>query len=245
MLLHIGCLTRLAPSGLSAFDRKRNSLSRPAQLKTVAEGRNFNQNPPPNNRANNRSRKGASIENKKRRKGRPAWTRKPDDTPFRDGNRDRLVGLLTERAARTLCYYLSETNLNVHHWLMSYMQRNPIPRSGGWDDVSGETFLRNLLSMPLEHAKWTTGRDPLYDNIPGCGVDPRNLAQRVMAIRSQLALEFIEDLRDVSEENSTLLRESLVTSLSMSFDSLPVAEKPVANKDSSISAESKDRSSPV
>ena len=29
-------------------------------------------------------------------------------------------------------------------------------QSGGWDDVSGETFLRNLLSMPLEHAKWTT-----------------------------------------------------------------------------------------
>lgn len=66
-----------------------------------------------------------------------------------------------------------------------------------------------------------------------------------LQIRSQLAVEFIEDLRDVSEENSTLLRESLVTSLSMSFDSLPVAEKPVANKDRSISAESKDRSSPV
>ncbi len=26
------------------------------------------------------------------------------------------------------------------------------------------------------------GRDPLYDNIPGCGVDPRNLAQRIMAV---------------------------------------------------------------
>jgi len=32
------------------------------------------------------------------------------------------------RAARTLCYYLSETNLNVHHWLMTYMQKYPIPR---------------------------------------------------------------------------------------------------------------------
>lgn len=61
-----------------------------------------------------------------------------------------------------------------------------------------------------------------------------------LQIRSQLAVEFIEDLRDVSEENSTLLRESLVTSLSMSFDSLPVAEK-----DSSVSADSKDRSSSV
>ena len=26
------------------------------------------------------------------------------------------------------------------------------------------------------------GRDPLYDNIPGCGVDPRGLAQRIMAV---------------------------------------------------------------
>lgn len=29
-------------------------------------------------------------------------------------------------------------------------------QSGAWDDVSGESFLRNLLCMPLEHAKWTT-----------------------------------------------------------------------------------------
>ena len=46
-----------------------------------------------------------------------------------------------------------------------------------------------------------------------------------MQIRSQVAVEFIEDLKEVSEENSLLLRESLVTSLSLSFDSLPVADK--------------------
>lgn len=44
-------------------------------------------------------------------------------------------------------------------------------------------------------------------------------------IRSHIASEMIEDLKQVSEENSTLLRESLVTSLSMSFDDLPVADK--------------------
>eukprot|EP01024_Parvocaulis_polyphysoides_P045979 TRINITY_DN4315_c0_g2_i2.p1 TRINITY_DN4315_c0_g2~~TRINITY_DN4315_c0_g2_i2.p1 ORF type:complete len:112 (-),score=13.87 TRINITY_DN4315_c0_g2_i2:38-373(-) len=60
---------------------------------------------------------GDKSENKKRRKGRPAWTRSPDDTPYRDGNRDRLIGLLTLRAAHTLCYYLSETNPNVYGWL--------------------------------------------------------------------------------------------------------------------------------
>lgn len=41
--------------------------------------------------------RGASYESGTRRKGRPAWQRSPDDTPLRDGNRDRLVGLLTDR----------------------------------------------------------------------------------------------------------------------------------------------------
>lgn len=42
------------------------------------------------------SGKGKMTE-KNRRRGRPAWQRSPDDTPMRDGNRDRLIGLLTER----------------------------------------------------------------------------------------------------------------------------------------------------
>ena len=29
-------------------------------------------------------------------------------------------------------------------------------QQGAWDDISGETFLRNLLAMPLDHAKWST-----------------------------------------------------------------------------------------
>ena len=49
-----------------------------------------------------RSQKGDSFERVGRRRGRPAWTRNPDDSPLRDGNRDRLIGLLTERAAKTL-----------------------------------------------------------------------------------------------------------------------------------------------
>lgn len=44
-----------------------------------------------------RSGKGKSYTNSNRRKGRPAWQRSPDDTPLRDGNRDRLMGLLTDR----------------------------------------------------------------------------------------------------------------------------------------------------
>lgn len=44
-----------------------------------------------------RSNRGKSYTNSNRRKGRPAWQRSPDDTPLRDGNRDRLMGLLTDR----------------------------------------------------------------------------------------------------------------------------------------------------
>ena len=51
--------------------------------------------PPNDNRA--RSHKGQNFEDKKRRRGRPAHLRSPYDTPLRDGNRDRLIGLLTDR----------------------------------------------------------------------------------------------------------------------------------------------------
>jgi len=105
-----------------------------------------------------------------------------------------------------------ETNLNVHHWLMAFMQKHPIPRvrllllgtvceacraahrvchtvlgmtwlqqtpmhasavhcvrfdkpcpawvqqDGAWDDVSGETFLRTLLTMPIQEAKYSVVR---------------------------------------------------------------------------------------
>lgn len=44
-----------------------------------------------------RSNKGSSYSNKTRRRGRAAWLRSPEDSPLRDGNRDRLMGLLTDR----------------------------------------------------------------------------------------------------------------------------------------------------
>lgn len=165
-------------------------------------------------RSSNNSR-GGSYENKNRRKGRPAWQRSPDDTPLRDGNRDRLVGLLTERSAKTLAYYLSETNLHVYHWLSNFMKHNPIPRDGAWDDVSGETFLRKLLSMQVDEAKYDTGRDKMFDCTGSVTVDPRQLAQRIMDIRMQVAQEFSDDLRTIGEENSGLLRETLSSSLSL------------------------------
>ena len=75
-----------------------------------------------------------------RAKSRPL---KPDDSPLRDGNRDRLLGLLTERAARTLLFYCSETNQHLYHWLNEYIKQNPIPRNGQYQDISGESLARD------------------------------------------------------------------------------------------------------
>lgn len=168
------------------------------------------------------------FEEKKRRRGRPAYLRSPYDSPLRDGNRDRLIGFLTERATKTLLCYLMETNLNLYHWLLMFLKANPIPKNGNWDEVSGETFLRTLLAMPIAEAKFQTGRDPVFDNVVSCGVDPRNIAQRIMEIRTQLATEFIQDLNAVAEENSLLLRETLSISLE---STVTASHTPLATKD--------------
>lgn len=171
-------------------------------------------------RRNARSEKGSAFEDAKRRRGRPAWRRKQDDTPLRDGNRDRLMGLLTERAARTLLFYLTETNPTGHAWLRAYLHQYPIPRDEGtWADISGETFLRRMLNHSMSEANFgdLNGMDSMYSAQFGTiAVSPRDLAQRIMDVRTKLASEFVDDLIDVKEENAVLLRETLAASLGLS-----------------------------
>ena len=38
------------------------------------------------------------------------------------------MGLLTERAAKTLLYYFSETNVTAHAWFAAYLRQCEIPR---------------------------------------------------------------------------------------------------------------------
>lgn len=66
---------------------------------------------------------------RRRRRGRSAHLRSPDDTPLRDGNRDRLMGLLTERAARTLELSVSEGNPSLQRWLGLYLGEKDIPKA--------------------------------------------------------------------------------------------------------------------
>ena len=56
--------------------------------------------------------------------------RDPYDSPLRDGNRDRLMGLLTRRAVATLRQYCMETDPTVTLWLERYMHEHEIPLNG-------------------------------------------------------------------------------------------------------------------
>ncbi|MEW5316139.1 MAG: hypothetical protein WDW38_007525 [Sanguina aurantia] len=229
------CLSAKNPSlaASSPWLRTSHICARPRSLHVVAQisgSQNSGSAGGADKLARN-SLKGKNFSNTSRRKGREAHLRSPYDSPMRDGNRDRLIGLLTERAAKTLMVYLMETNVLLHNWLVQFYKDNPVPRIGSWDEVSGESFLRKLLAMPVSSAKLELGRDPLFDNSADGGVDPRSMAQRIMEIRSQLALEFAQDLKAVAEENSALLRESLLlslTSASSDEDSPSVAPAPAA-----------------
>eukprot|EP00199_Chlamydomonas_sp_CCMP681_P006637 CAMPEP_0119109210 /NCGR_PEP_ID=MMETSP1180-20130426/17735_1 /TAXON_ID=3052 ORGANISM="Chlamydomonas cf sp, Strain CCMP681" /NCGR_SAMPLE_ID=MMETSP1180 /ASSEMBLY_ACC=CAM_ASM_000741 /LENGTH=296 /DNA_ID=CAMNT_0007094937 /DNA_START=15 /DNA_END=905 /DNA_ORIENTATION=+ len=168
-----------------------------------------------------------------RRKGRPAHLRSPDDSPMRDGNRDRLIGLLTERATRTLLAYLVETNPAVHMWLFMYYRDHSIPIVGSWDEVSGETFLRTLLSMESYESAISLGGDPGgMERMAVQQIAPRSLAQRIMDIRVGLSKEFMQDLAGVEEENRSLLRETLSMSLALT-EQEPVVSRALPPRDMS------------
>jgi len=151
---------------------------------------------------------------------------KPDDSPLRDGNRDRLLGLLTRRAARTLLFYCSETNQHLYNWLNDYIKEEVIPNEGQFEDVSGETFLMKLMLKPAVQVRAQPWVDPVFDCSKPLTVDPRQVAQRIMDIRVALAKEFQEDLKRVDEENMELLKRSLMASLDAKTVAHPVVPSP-------------------
>ena len=55
--------------------------------------------------------------------------------------------------------------------------------------MSGTTFLRTMLALPISDAAYDVGRDDMYNNFKGMQVDPRSMAQRIMEIRKAIAAE--------------------------------------------------------
>ncbi|KAJ9514291.1 hypothetical protein QJQ45_012316 [Haematococcus lacustris] len=167
-----------------------------------------------------------------RRRGRPAHLRSPDDSPLRDGNRDRQVTHSTESArqssARLKCLTVTQHIIALPctqaHWALD-RKEHPIPLSGNWDEVSGEVFLRTMMSKPEETARVGHVTQELFRNATTIGVEPRALAQRIMDIRVQLSREFIQELTCVEQENSLLLRETLHASLQNALQMEPMKDE--------------------
>lgn len=173
-------------------------------------------------RRSKQQRQAAAVEAAAEGRPRRPRQKSPDETPLRDANRDRLMGLLTERAAKTLLFYFSELNPTLMQWLEYFMKAHPIPQEGHWEDVCGDTFLRKLLSMPVEETRWNFyGRESMYAKSSPLGVDPRQIAQRIMEIRAQIAREWVQELQLVSEENALLIRETVASAFAQS-GSMPV-----------------------
>ncbi|KAG1667239.1 hypothetical protein FOA52_009804 [Chlamydomonas sp. UWO 241] len=154
-------------------------------------------------------------------------------SPLRAQTREFMLGVLTARATRTLTVYLQETNQALGHWLMRFQSENPITLSGTWEEISGDSFVRKLLSMPIEEAHWGVGVGMGGSAPPGSGicVDPRSIAQRILQIRAQLAREVAQDLRLVQDDNDEFLRVAERTALerSLAMAALPVADGAAAS----------------
>lgn len=88
---------RLRESRTHTTSHWGNSKPNTGNARLIVSARRDSGDRPYDGKNARRSGKGESYTNKNRRRGRPAWQRSPDDTPLRDGNRDRLMGLLTER----------------------------------------------------------------------------------------------------------------------------------------------------
>lgn len=77
--------------------------------------------------------------------------------------------------------------------MQAYIKQNPIPLEGNWDAVSGEEFLRKLLTGGVYETSYSGGvKDPMFTCVGTIGIDPRAIGQRIMDIRSALADEFIQ-----------------------------------------------------
>ena len=54
--------------------------------------------------------------------------------------------------------------------------------------MSGEDFLRNLLTGGVNETKYSGGvTNPMFCNVGTIGIDPRAIGQRIMDIRTALA----------------------------------------------------------
>jgi hypothetical protein len=106
---------------------------------------------------------------------------------------------------------------------LAFMRAYPIPRDeGNWEDISGATFLRKLMSMPVSSANTSPKRAAVYEMTRRAGINPREVAASILSIRTQLAVEWCQDLSSgsIQEENADLMRESAMAAMAKTLASM-------------------------
>lgn len=130
----------------------------------------------------------------------------------------RLVKLVaTRQAVKTLLNYLSETNGEQHLWLHNYCADVGLPLSA---DVDADEWIAKLASTPL-----TRVSDPRRSSVPSVAaaaavmdgereVSPRDVAERLLALRAHIAAEMAAELGRMGEANAQVKRRALEMSVS-------------------------------
>jgi hypothetical protein len=105
--------------------------------------------------------------------------------------------------------YLSETNGEQHLFLHNYVADNPLPLAG---EADADEWVARLATSPL-----TTVQDPRRSSVPSVAaaaavlqgereVSPRDVAERVLALRAHIAEEMREGLGRMGEANAGVRR---------------------------------------
>jgi hypothetical protein len=126
--------------------------------------------------------------------------------------------LLTRQAVRTLLHYLSETNGEMHLFLNEYLAAHPLVVDA---QHSAREWLATLAAQPL-----TRVSDPGRASAPSAAalsaadpvkgvreVSPREVVERVLALRVDIASEMCADLEKTRDGNASVLRAALARTL--------------------------------
>lgn len=120
--------------------------------------------------------------------------------------------MLTRQALKTALNYMQETNGEMHLFLHNYVSDHPLPLDGG---IDADDWLIQLASTPL-----TRIQDPSRSSVPSLAaaaavlngereVSPREVAERLLALREHISKEMIEDLGRIGSDNSEVLKGTL------------------------------------
>ena len=138
--------------------------------------------------------------------------------PYRAETLSLCDALLTRQAVKNLLHYLQETNGEAHLWLTNYCATNGTPPVDSQN--SARDWLARLAAQPV-----TVLQDPLRATMVKREdeeakylreVSPRDIAERLLALRLDIANEVSVDFQKVSTANSAILLKTLSITLSES-----------------------------